>query len=144
MIVVDGGQFLKGDEALWEAVLGSPAPAARVTKLLGDKWALLPADGEGLSSFCDLDTLLDEFDSFDTDDLTVKVGEQADIEGTSALELTSDDTPTSIWVATVAPHYIVQIGAAGNEAGTLNFSDFDMEVTAQAPPKDQVVDLSKF
>ena len=143
MIVSDGAQYLKGDDALWEAILGSPKSAGRLTKLLGDKWALLPPAGGGVSSFCDLDTLLNEFDSFDTGDVSVKIGEQADIDGTSALELMSDDTTTSIWVATEAPHYIVQIGAAGDEGGTLNFSDFDVEVVAEPPPDDEVVDLSK-
>ncbi len=144
IIVGAGGQFLKGDDALWEAFMGSPQSAKQITEVLGDKWALLPADGEGFASFCDLDGLLEEFDSVDADDGTVSIGEQADIEGTSALELISeDDTPTSIWVATEAPHYIVQIESQGEDAGTINFSDFDVEVGAEAPPEDEVVDLSK-
>lgn len=144
IIVGEGGQFLKGDDALWEAFMGSPESAKQLTKVLGDKWAMLPADGEGFSSFCDLDSILDEFDSVDAADSSVKVGEQADIEGTPALELISDDdTPTSVWVATDDPHYIVQIAAEGEDPGTINFSDFNVEVAAEAPPENEVLDLSK-
>ncbi len=138
------GQFLKGDEAFWASAAGGEQAAAQVVALLGEKWAKVPDEEGGFSSFCDLDQLLDEFDSIDSTEGSVTVGAQEDIGGVPSLELISDDeTPTTAWVATSAPHYIVKVTAEGEESGSIVFSDFDEPVEAQAPAESDVVDLSK-
>lgn len=138
------GQFVKGDKAFWTGTAGGESAAEQVTALLGDKWAKMPEAEGGFTSFCDLDDLLDEFDSVDAADGEARIGKQAQIGGILALELISeDDSPTSAWVAIDAPHYIVQLSADGQQAGSILFTDFDQPVNAEAPAAEDVVNLSK-
>jgi hypothetical protein len=139
------GQFIKGDEGFWSGMAGGEAAAAQVTALLGEKWAKMPQAEGGFAEFCDLDGLLDEFDSVDSSEGEATIGGQEEIGGVLALELISDDEDaTTAWVAIDAPHYIVKVTAAGEDAGSIVFTDFDKPVDAQAPAADDVVDLSKF
>lgn len=55
------------------------------------------------------------------------------------------DATGTISVATSAKPYpvrIVQVG--GDSPGTVDFSDYDKPLTVQAPPADQVIDVSQF
>jgi hypothetical protein len=144
LIVSDAGQFIKGNAASLEAIAGSPKAAKELSTVLGRKWAKLPGGDGGLGALCDLRGLLAEIDTVDAEDGTVTIGESAEIDGVPALELISeDDTPTTAWVATEAPHYIVQITAGSDERGLINFSQFDVAVNAKTPPAKNVVDLSE-
>lgn len=138
------GQFIKGDKAFWSGTAGGDAAAEQVTALLGAKWAKMPEAEGGFTAFCDLDDLLDEFDSVDAAEGEARIGKQEGIGGIPALELISeDDSPTTAWVAIDAPHYIVKVSADGEEAGSIVFTDFDEPVDAEAPAEADVVDLSK-
>jgi hypothetical protein len=139
------GQFIKGDREFWSGMAGGEAAAVQVTALLGEKWAKMPEAEGGLAEFCDLDGLLDEFDSVGSSQGEATIGKQQLIGGVPALELISDDEDaTTAWVAVDAPHYIVRVTADGDDAGSIVFTDFDKPVDAQAPGADDVVDLSKF
>lgn len=139
------GQFIKGDQAFWAGMAGSAGAASQMTALLGEKWAKMPEAEGGLTSICDLDVLLDEFDSVDAAEGEATIGKQEEIEGVPALELISDnDDPTTAWVAIEAPHYIVKVTADGEDVGSIVFTDFDEPVDGEAPAEGDVVDLSKF
>lgn len=138
------GQFIKGDRAFWSGAAGGEGAATQMTALLGDKWAKMPEAEGGFTSFCDLDGLLDEFDSGDATQGDATIGKQVDVDGVPALELISEDSnATTAWVAINAPHYIVKVSAEGEDAGSIVFTDFNEPVNAEAPAADDVVDLSK-
>jgi hypothetical protein len=57
---------------------------------------------------------------------------------------TSDEGDiTHAWVATEGKHHILKLEGEGDEPGSLTFSGFDEPVDADAPPADEVVDLSQ-
>jgi len=153
-ITVNGGtaqfingeeSFLKGDDAFWAGVAGSPQQAQQILTLVGDKWAKVPAGEGGFDSFCDLDSLLEDFRK-DDDDNDVTKGDTDDIDGKEAVELTgkTDDGDTShAWVATEGDHYILKLEAEGSQPGSFTFTDYNEPVDADSPPDDQVVDLSQ-
>ncbi len=52
--------------------------------------------------------------------------------------------PVTAWVAADDPHYILKMQVSqGSEPGTITFCDFNKSVSVEAPPSDQVIDLSK-
>jgi hypothetical protein len=53
---------MKPDHAFWEQQ--SPAQAAQVERLVGDKWVAIPLS-PGLSKVCDLDNLLEQLSPSD-------------------------------------------------------------------------------
>src|SRR3546814_18853258 len=56
--------FMKGDRAFWIQSAGSEKQAEPILKILGDKWVRTAAGSDdGFSDVCDLDGLLDEFES---------------------------------------------------------------------------------
>ena len=137
--------FLKGDDAFWNGVAGSPAAAQQILALVGDKWAKVPPGQGGFDSFCDLDNMLEDFTKDDSDG-DVKKGDTDDIDGKEAIELTgkTDDGDTShAWVATEGDHFILKLEAEGSQPGSFTFTDYNEPVDADAPPSEQVVDLSQ-
>lgn len=144
VVSVDGASYLRGNEAFWRATAGDSAE--QVMAVLGDRWAKLPAGSEDFSEFCDLDSLLDEFDD-DSDDSkeTVTKGKVATVDGQDAVEIVTkdEDGTTHAWVATEGKHYIIKLEHTGeDEPGVMSFSDFDEPVDAEAPAEDEVVDMS--
>lgn len=149
LISVDGSDYLKGDEAFWKAAAGadgSESDAQAIITLLGDKWAKIPSESGGFSEVCDLDSFLDDFLS-DTDGSNVTVGDTGEVDGTPTVELTGDDdsgNPTTAVVSTVEDeHYIFELRVdSGDEPGQINFSEFNETVKAEAPPEEDVLDMS--
>lgn len=144
ILSIDGESYLKADKAFWEAQAG--AQASQIIALLGDKWAKMPSGGEQFAEFCDLDNFLEDLveDTESGDGEKLTKGETKDIDGQEALELVKkeDDGTTRAWVATEDKHYFLEIEREGDEAGTFTFTDYNEEVDAKAPAKDEVVDFS--
>ncbi|RYP88605.1 hypothetical protein EKO23_01570 [Nocardioides guangzhouensis] len=142
-----GGEetYLKGDEAFWTNSVGGAQQAQQILALVGDKWAKVPASaGASFESFCDLDNLLDDFTK--EDDSTVKKGDTGAVDGEDAvvIEGTSDSgDPTKAWIAVDGKHHILKLQGEGDTSGSFTFSDYDEPVEADAPPSDEVVDLSQ-
>lgn len=146
LLSVGGETWIKPSPAFWEQFAG-PA-AAQVTEAAGDKWVAFPGDeADSFADICDLDSLLDEFNSDDSDE-KIEVGGTEDVDGQEAVtvESTSDDgEPVTSWVATADPHHILQVEVdQGDEPGQVTFSDFDAELDLEAPASDEVFDLSTF
>ena len=142
-VSVDGSSYLKADETFWVNSTGSEESAQQVLGLLGDKWALMPPDDGGFTEICDLDELLSEIDDDGKDE--EKKGEETDVDGQDAIEITSEDEDggtTKAYVATDEPHYILKLEKeGGEEPGSFTFSDFDEKLDIEAPAEDEVVDL---
>jgi hypothetical protein len=145
IVSVDGSSYLKADETFWVNSTGSEESAQQVLDLLGDKWALMPPDEGGVSALCDLDEILSEIDEDDEEKGEAKKGEETDVDGEGAIELTSeteDGGTTTAYVATDDPHYILKLEQkGGDEPGSFTFSDFDEELEVEAPAEEDVVDL---
>lgn len=132
--------YIKGDQAFWEAAAGEQAVS--IVAVVGDKWAKVPSEA-GFASSCDLDGFLTAMGE-DDGDTEVEVGDLTEIEDEPAVLLTStkDGETTKVWVAAEGTHYVLRIVTEGDQPGEFTFSDFDEPVNAEAPPADQVVDVS--
>src|SRR3546814_13770284 len=81
---------MKGDRAFWIQSAGSEKQAEPILKILGDKWVRTAAGSDdGFSDVCDLDGLLDEFESSDPDGTTT-VGAVSTVDGVEVVELSGD------------------------------------------------------
>ena len=145
-LVSSGGQaYMKPDKAFWESQ--APGQATQIEAVVGDKWVVIPS-ASGLDSACDLSKLLDGIGSTGSDPSNAPTSATSDsVDGQDAVKLSGKDSsgkPVTAWVATDDPHYVLKMQVPqGNEPGTITFSEFDKSVTIQAPPSDQVIDLSK-
>jgi hypothetical protein len=139
----NGQAYMKPDKAFWEST--TPGTAAQIETVVGDKWVLVPS-ASGFGKLCDLDQLLQGLGENDpTGKPTAAAADSVD--GKDAVKLTGKDkdgNPVTAWVASDSPHYILKIQQTqGSEPGTLTMSGFNEKVAVQAPPQDQVIDLSK-
>lgn len=146
LLSVGGETWIKPSEAFWQQFAG-PA-AAQVTEAAGDKWVAFPGDqADDFAEICDLDSLLEELESDDSEE-KVEVAGTEEVEGQEAVVVdstSSDGEAVKAWVATADPHHILQLQVdEGDEPGQLNFSDFDAELDLEAPASDEVFDLSTF
>ncbi|MGD9958631.1 hypothetical protein [Nocardioides sp.] len=144
LINVGDSSYLKGDEAFWAGTAGAEQGKS-VVALLGDKWALIPAEG-GFGEVCDLDQLLDGFGDEPTDGEEPVVGDVTEVDGEEAVEVTRDKDGAKVvaLVATGDKHYILKIAQeGGDEPGSFTFSDFNEDLDVEAPADDEVVDLAQ-
>ena len=144
IISLDGQSWFKADQAFWEASAGEGA--GQITQLVGDKWVVQPGE-ESFASFCDLDTLLEELGSDDGDSKATKQEDTEEIDGQEAVVLdseTDEGDPLTAWVSVDDPHYILQMAVTeGEEPGKVTFSEFDEDVSIEAPAKEDTIDLSQ-
>lgn len=142
------GTFLKGDQAFWD--VAAPGQGDAIMSMLDGKWALVPATQAGsFSEICNLQNFIDELeDEEDEEEDAAEKGDTAEVNGEEALEIIGEDDetgdPTSVWVSTEAPHYILRVSSdSETEGGELNFTDYDEPVDTEAPDEDEYVDLSQ-
>ncbi|WP_106259353.1 hypothetical protein [Actinomadura rubrobrunea] len=131
--------YFKGDEALYMEV-GGKAEGKAMAQLLGDKYAKVTTKEKELAElagFFDRKEFLAEMLK-DTGPL-IKAGGTSRIDGRAALVLRG--VGVRIYVATEGEPYLLRLD--GGADGRVDLSAFDEPVTVKAPPKDQVVDISK-
>ncbi len=140
---LDGETWMKPDAAFWEASAGDDA--AMVQGVVGDKWVVL-GDEEGFAELCDLDELLDSMND-DEDDSKAETQGTEDVDGTEAVKVTGETDegdPVTVWVAVDEPHHILKMEVdQGEEPGQITFSEFDEELSVEAPAEDEVIDLAR-
>lgn len=145
IVSVDGSTYLKGDDAFWEASTGSAEAAQMVSDQVGDKYVDLGASGASFDSFCDIDSLMDSFNS-DTNDneLTVEGTEEVDGEDTVKVKGTPDGGGESTaWVLASDPHYVVKLVATGGDTnGEMTLTDFNDVDAPEKPAADEIASLS--
>ena len=143
VLAKDGDNWFRPDEAFWRAQ--APDQADAIIAAVGDKW-VLDTDAN-FAQFCDLDSFFDSIflDDNGTDaEYEVKGTEEIDGEEVVAVERTTEDGPATGYVLTEGKHYLVKLERTdGDDAGALEFSDFNEEFEVEAPAEDEVVDLSQ-
>ena len=144
LLGVDGDTWFQPDEAFWRASAGDTAD--QILSVVGDKWVVVPASGDGFDQFCDIDDLLDELiksENEDGDEYTAKDTDQLDGDEAVPVEQTTKDDGTSVgYVLVDDPHYLVKVEKTdGEDQGTVTFSEFDAQVDVEAPAEDDTIDL---
>lgn len=138
--------YLKYDEKFLRAQsTGEPAAETdAVVDMLADRWVKTTADDKDvkdLAAFCDLKSLLAEFES---DDNVARKGKLTTVDGKKAITLTETDGEAkyTIYVAAEGKPYLLKIEQTGGEdSGTTSFSDYEKPVDAKAPAAEDIVDL---
>ena len=143
-VVAQGGtNWYRPDEAFWRANVGDQAEA--IIAAVGDKW-VLDTNGD-FSQFCDLDAFLDNIFASEDDtktDYEAKGTDEIDGEKVVKVERTGENGPSTGYVLVDGKHYLVKLERTnGDDASSIEFSDFDEEFEVEAPAEDEVVDLSQ-
>jgi hypothetical protein len=138
----DGTSWFKPDAAFWKASAEDNADA--IIEAVGDRWVL---DSESnFQQFCDLDSFFDGVFKKDDDASEYKVNGTDEVDGKKVVKVDQTDTDGTAtgYVLVDGKHYLVKIErTAGDQPGTLEFSDFNEEFTVDAPSEDEVIDLSQ-
>ncbi|WP_328494544.1 hypothetical protein OHS59_18685 [Streptomyces sp. NBC_00414] len=114
-----------------------------VVAMLAGKWTKMSAkgsDAKDMASFCDLDTVLADFQDVSSD---ATRGKTATVDGTPAIVLHEKDGKDTytLYVATEGKPYLLKvISKSAKDPGTVTFSDFDTPVPAETP-KGKILDL---
>ncbi|MFE7762579.1 hypothetical protein [Streptomyces sp. NPDC057438] len=147
LIKVGDTLYMKYDEAFLRAQSkdSSKEEADMVVDMLAGKWTKTSAAGEDskdMANFCDLDTVLADFEDVDSN---ATRGKTAEVDGTPAIVLNEKDGKDSytLYVATKGEPYLLRVvSKSAKEPGDLVFTDFDKPVPAKAP-KGKVIDMDK-
>ena len=130
----------------WRAQLGGAGmDDATLDQLLTQVEGKWITDEEGsFDDFCTIESFFDDADDADDDDDNSEAskGDVEDIDGVEAIAIDheSDGTPATLWVAVDEPHYAVRVD--GGDEGSFDLTDFDEEVSFEAPADSDVVDLN--
>lgn len=138
---VDEKIWFKGDSGFFNMVGKSQVPPSALAKL-STRWVALDdaASRKAFSKFCDLDEMFGDVDTLTNLD-EVTVGDEIDIDGRAAVEISSSPGGTyteRVWVSSEDPHYILK--ATSDEArqrASYVFSEFNQELVVEKPtPKE--------
>ncbi|MFC7894628.1 hypothetical protein [Streptomyces sp. NPDC057381] len=149
LIKTGNAVYMKYDERFLRAQSkGEPqADTEALVSLLAGRWTKMSAtgpDAKDMTSFCDLDTMLDDADGdADDSDPVLTRGEATTVDGTPVLVLWETDGAdrSKLYIASEGKPYLVRFESKSeNDAGTLTFSDYDEPVPADVPTGD-VIDL---
>lgn len=140
--------WLKPDQDYWRAAAQSPQQARQLTAKIGTSWTLAPKQFLGVGRLCDAPSLLDGFKARkDGGEGRLSKGAVQLIGETEAIEINEKGGGQSatVWVAVASPHHVVKVET--RERGveeSVSFEEFGIEVDAEAPAADDVVDLSAY
>lgn len=137
--------YLKFDEALLRAQSGgaSEEETSAVVAMLAGKWAKTSAtgpDAKDFAGFCDLDTVLAEFEDVRSD---ASRGQTTSVDGTPAIVLNEKDGKDryTAYVATEGKPYLLRVvSKSAKDPGDVTFSDYNKPVPAEQP-QGKVLDL---
>ncbi|MEV0221223.1 hypothetical protein [Streptomyces sp. NPDC050704] len=139
--------YMKYDEkflrAQGKAEGDSEADTDGVVEVLAGKWtkmAATGADAKELAGFCDLDSVVSEFQEGST---AATRGRTTTVDGTPAIVLREKDGKDvyTLYVATEGKPYLLKVVSdSAKDPGTVTFSDFDKPVPTEAP-RGKVIDL---
>jgi hypothetical protein len=116
-----------------------------VVAMLADKWTKMSAtgsDAKDIASFCDLDTVLADFQDVNSD---ATRGKTTTVDGTPAIVLHEKDGKDTytLYVATEGKPYLLKVvSKSADDPGTVTFGDFDTPVAAEKPAG-KVIDLNE-
>jgi hypothetical protein len=131
--------FFKASPDTWTELTGD----SRAGELLGERWVKIPPQAPGFESV----TTLATFNRFIDKALTPEGGlaktQTKTVRGLNVVGIVEKANNETLYVATEGQPYPVQAQSDTGQ-GALDFLDWNQPVDVQAPPPDQVVDLSKF
>lgn len=139
--VLDGSNWIRADAAFWRATLGDLADPAIAE--IGEKWAL--GGAQDLSLLCNIHeffgaTFMDARGSSTYRSIGTSTLDGQEVAG---IEQSGPDGTADIYVRVESEHFVLKIvRTAGNEPGSVRFSDFDKEFHVDPPDPADVVDLS--
>jgi hypothetical protein len=116
-----------------------------VVAMLAGKWTKMSAtgsDAKDIASFCDLDTVLADFQDVNSD---ATRGKTTTVDGTPAIVLHEKDGKDAytLYVATEGKPYLLKVvSKSADDPGTVTFGDFDTPVPAEKPAG-KVMDLDE-
>jgi len=116
-----------------------------VVAMLAGKWTKMSAtgsDAKDIASFCDLDTVLADFQDVNSD---ATRGKTTTVDGTPAIVLHEKDGKDSytLYVATEGKPYLLKVvSKSAKDPGTVTFGDFNTPVPAEKPAG-KVIDLNE-
>ncbi|MGA5446303.1 hypothetical protein [Streptomyces umbrinus] len=116
-----------------------------VVAMLAGKWTKMSAtgsDAKDIASFCDLDTVLADFQDVNSD---ATRGKTTTVDGTPAIVLHEKDGKDTytLYVATEGKPYLLKVvSKSADDPGTVTFGDFDTPVPAEKPAG-KVLDLDE-
>ncbi|MEY9948002.1 hypothetical protein [Kitasatospora sp. GAS1066B] len=146
-----GQTWMQPDATFWRSIAakqGHPQNGDRAAELFKGRYLTGPADDPSLKQMADACAFVGTLAQSPSDNLTLGKGTLSVIDGVSVISLAGEDTSgtaTALYVAAVAPHHLIRIsGEGGGDPQSVDLSDFDKPVTVQAPPADQVIDISQF
>lgn len=99
-------------------------------------------DAKDIASFCDLDTVLADFQDVNSD---ATRGKTTTVDGTPAIVLHEKDGKDSytLYVATEGKPYLLKVvSKSAKDPGTVTFGDFNTPVPAEKPAG-KVIDLNE-
>ncbi|MEU1024431.1 hypothetical protein ABZ366_20500 [Streptomyces sp. NPDC005904] len=135
LLVVDGNQYMKGDEAFWKDAMGGGSQASR----LKDKWVKTP--NQKKEGACQAD------DMFKSGELKgLKREKDAEVDGKTAAVLTKTKSgkKSTFYVATEGkPYFLKVVNTGKDDPGTMYFSDYGKPVEVKAPPAGEIMDLKE-
>jgi hypothetical protein len=140
LLAVGGQQYIKPNEQFW-AMMGDPKKAKNIAKLMGDRWAKVPADQKdlaGLFNAASVDEVLDNSGK-------VTKGPTKEIDGVPAVGLVDNGSDGgTLYIATVGEPYPLRIEAPKAGDGQITFSDFGATFAElKAPAEAEVVDFAE-
>jgi hypothetical protein len=140
------GSYVRADKAYWLGTVADQGEKGKkkidqLEAKAGDRWIRTPRRVGYFLPQCDFENFVPVLTSGDAK-LATK-GEEREIDGQLAVALTADQSAvtSTIWIATEAPHRVLELSEAGLEKTTLRLSNFDEPLDITTPQPDEVFDL---
>jgi hypothetical protein len=140
IVVVGEDVFFKAAKDTWTELTGDD----RAAELIGGRWVKIPARAPGFEAVTTLASFNRLVDEALSPDSTLTKTDIKTVRGMKVVGLVEEASPDNgtLYVATEGEPYPVQVQGDTGE-GALDFLEWNEPVDLQAPPPDQVVDLSK-
>lgn len=164
MLPVGGTQFihtdettwLKPDQDYWNAVAATPQLARKIVAELRpggatqveSAWTLAPAGTVDVDHLCTAASLIDDVKARkDGGEGRLSKGDVELIGETEAIAVNEKGggRSSTVWVSVTSPHRVVKVVKRGKGVvETVSFEEFGVDVNADAPAEDDVVDVSAY
>jgi hypothetical protein len=139
LVVVGQDVFVKAAGDTWTKLTGDD----RAGELIGDRWVQIPPQAPGFDAVITLTDFNRFIDKALTPDGALTKTEIKTVRGQNAVGVAESANNETLYVATEGEPYPVQV-QSDTRQGALDFLEWNAPVDVQAPPPDQVVDLTKF
>jgi hypothetical protein len=142
--------WAKPDAVFWKSMAmkngGSAKAGDTAAALFKGRWLTGGSGDASVQGFAAMCDMLKEMTSDDSKPTATAKGAAATVDGTPALtiKVTEKSEPGTAYVATQGQPYLLRMESPAPDASRMDFSDFNKPVAVQAPPADQVIDMSVF